>query len=168
MACKLQSNVCWGLTRWSYYLPARGLWREGNEYPVLFLAHKVTYVWYILFLNPQEPALLPPWFSAGLGHNPVFTLWAWKLLLLPQSWPQEMGSIHRRYFCCPTIDKEAELTLTLCSPFQKDVAAPVFHSGSKNHSCSTLLPCYSHFIFGCYSFCLPNSINCLVEIHSDQ
>lgn len=33
--------------------------------------------WHILFLNPQEPALLPPSFSAGLGRNPVFTLQAW-------------------------------------------------------------------------------------------
>jgi len=41
VACKLQSNVCWGLTRWSYYLPTGGLRREGNEWEGLFHSSKV-------------------------------------------------------------------------------------------------------------------------------
>lgn len=111
------------------------------------------HVWYILFLDPKELAIL--------GNNPVFTLKAWRYCycLSFAAWPQEKGSIQRQYFCLPSLDEEAELTLPglcvlslLCRHCSRSFPQ---HSVSENHSWCAVVPHYICFLYSYYRLGLP-------------
>lgn len=70
----------------------------------------------VLFLDPQEPAILLPCLSAEFGHNTVFTLKAQRYCccLSPGHGTWQYIAFWQ-YFCLPSLDEEAELTLAgLC------------------------------------------------------
>lgn len=128
----------------------------------------------ILFLDPQEPAILLPCLSDRFGHNTVFTLQAqrhccclspghgtWQYFCL-------LAIFQRQYFCLPSIVEEAELTvagLWVLSLLEGHCGSSFPQRGvSANHSCASIR---HPFTYGCYRLGLPNSKTCLAKTHLD-